>query len=206
MSHSFHSGCVISHSYQQCTQVPVSPHPSHTFLPILHLFSFCWVCFILFFDRSHLHWCEGYLVVLICISLVMSEIKHLFVCLSVIPLCSLKNAYSTPSLIFHSDCFLLFLTYRSSLYVLDNNPLSDTVWFASIFFQMFSHPVNGVLWSRKCLVCLFLLLLPVLLVSYTRNHCQGRCQKGFSVFSSSSFTVPGLLFKAVIRGLFCFLV
>lgn len=108
-----------------------------------------------------------------------------------------RNAYSTPSLIFHSDCFLLFLTYRSSLYVLDSNPLSDTVWFASIFFQMFSHPVHGVLWSRKCLVCLFLLLLPVLLVSYTRSHCQ--MTKHPWMFISKSLIVLALTFSSLIH-------
>ena len=46
---------------------------------------------------------------------------------------------------------------------------------------------------------LFLLFLPVLLVSYPKHYCQDKCQGTFSMFSSRSFRVSSLTFKSLIR-------
>ena len=53
---------------------------------------------------------------------------------------------------------------------------------------------------------LFLLLLPVLLVSYLKNHCQNQCQGPlfFLMFSSKSFIVSGLAFRSLIHFEFIF--
>ena len=46
--------------------------------------------------------------------------------------------------------------------------------------------------------CLFLLLLPVFLVSYPKkNHCQDQCQGVFFLFCSRSFMMSGLMFKSL---------
>lgn len=95
------------------------------------------------------------ILVLICFSLMISDIEHLFMCLGTFVYCLWKNIFSSPLPIFKSGCLLFLLNWERSLYI---------VHYQSHIRYRFA---NNFSYSMGCLFIFIVLFCPLIHKSFS---------------------------------------